>query len=203
MKNMTEFEQAIHRKIETFASCPICALLDDYEFEMLSHLQYDITIDAQSRKTVASEMGFCEFHFRQFRKIANSKTNALLLLDLIEQYSQTEKRLEIRCRFCNALRIQEESLLDTISTMLSQGSFRQIYSKSSGVCLPHMDVILQRVCSNDLKTWLANIQGEQMRREITALTEMARLSYYDLSKHTRGSVPRMVQKLVGRRALSL
>jgi hypothetical protein len=200
---MTEFEEKILKKIEESMRCPLCSLVDGEEFNMLSHLQYDVSQDPEVREAVAREGGFCEFHFRQFRKIANARTNALLLIALVEQFSKRDNHLTLNCRLCAHLDDYEAHLIEAVISLLKETSFRENYEMHTGLCLEHLSAVRPLMVDDDLQRWLNDVCRIQMQRETASLEQMATKSYYDTSRLVRGSVSRTVEKFVGRRALSL
>lgn len=200
---MTEFEGSIHKKIEESMRCPLCSLVDGEEFNMLSRLQYDVSHDPAVREAIAREGGFCEFHFRQFRKIANAKTNALLLIALVERYSQRDNHLTVHCRLCAHLDDYEGHLIEAVISLLKESPFRADYENHTGLCLDHLSAVRPLIADEELQRWLDELSRIQMQRETASLEQMATKSYYDTSRLARGSVARIVEKFVGRRALSL
>jgi len=69
---MTAHEEQIFNKMREVRRCPVCALLEDLEFEILCQFQYDLTRNEGVRTAIAKAGEFCDFHFLQFRKLANS-----------------------------------------------------------------------------------------------------------------------------------
>jgi hypothetical protein len=200
---MMEYEELILKKIDESLRCPVCCLVDGEEFNMLSHLQYDIAKDPQTREAVAHEGGFCEFHFRQFRKIANARTNALLLIALIGQFCDGDDHLPLHCRFCAHLNAYEGRLVQAAASLLKDASFRNKYEEHTGLCLEHLSAVRPLVPDEEIQQWLDRVSRTQMQRETESLEQMATKSYYDTSRLARGSVSRTVEKFVGRRSTSL
>jgi hypothetical protein len=199
----TTFDQTIIDTIKTEPRCPICALVRENEFNMLCQLQYDVTRDRQTRVELSAEGGFCEFHFRQFRKLANSKTNALLLLELIRRYCENNGATPVTCRVCTAVESFEETLVNTLADMLDTEAFRNVYAASGGVCIKHMHDVQARDISESARFWIAERQIEQMKRAVAGLEELATVPYYDTAFSVRGHVIQIVEKFAGRRTLGL
>jgi len=189
--------------MEESGRCPVCHLIDNEEFDMLSRVQYDVTHSPEVREAIVNEGGFCEFHFRQFRKIANAKSNGLLMIAMVEHYSRPENALKLECRFCAYLDGIERNLLEAMLSLLEDITFREKYDRHTGLCLGHLDAVIRRTNQVELKEWLISTQREQMKREIPYLEQMATQSYYDTSNAARGSLVRTVEKFVGRRTLSM
>jgi hypothetical protein len=201
--NMTEYEQEIRKRLTEDARCPLCAALQDREFDILAHLQYVVTLDPAIRHAVAAEGGFCDFHFRQFRKLANAQTNALLLITLVHEYCRRGSALPLRCRLCAELASYENNLLEEMARLLGDNSVRDLYEQSSGLCVSHMHSFGQRSQNPDIKSLVNNIQILQMQRDLPALTAMSERSFFETNQSQRSSIARVVEKLVGRKALGL
>ncbi len=193
----------IRKAMSERARCPVCALLDDREFDIIARLQHDITRNPEIRQAVAEEGGFCVPHFRQFGKIANAQTRALLFDTMIKGYSVRSAAPLPRCRICAGLAPYEEDLLGEMVRLLGCESFRQEYARRSGLCLPHMQEIQPRLGSSELREWLADVQIEQMRRDLPAINAISTRSYYDTTRPQRESVARQTEKFAGRNALGV
>ena len=100
--NSTNEEEIINRIINE-DGCPLCAMVLDFEFDFLAKLQHEVAVDESTRKEIANEGGFCDFHFRQFKKIADGKTNILLLKTIIEEKIYESLLEERECRICTAV----------------------------------------------------------------------------------------------------
>jgi len=200
---MTEYEQKIIRKMEESGRCPVCHLIDNEEFDMLSRVQYEVTHSPEVREAIVNEGGFCEFHFRQFRKIANARSNGLLMAAMVNRYAQAECQLNTKCRFCAHLDKFEENLLATFLFLLKDQKFCEKYAKHTGLCFGHLNDVSHQVKLPGIRVWLRAIQLEQLKKELPFLEQMATQSYYETSNVARGSLVRTVEKFVGRRTLSM
>ena len=200
---MTEYEQKIIRKMEESGRCPACHLIDNEEFDMLSRVQYDVTHSPEVREAIVNEGGFCEFHFRQFRKIASARTNGLLMVGMVQWYSTPKTEYVVKCRLCDHLNAFECEFLSTIVSLLQTEAFRNKYAQHTGLCIQHLQKIVDVHQLAKWKEWLIDTQREQMKHELHYLEEMATQSYYETSNVARGSLVRTVEKFVGRRTLSM
>jgi hypothetical protein len=198
---MTEYEQGIRKKMEQSLRCPLCVLTDELEFNMLAELQYEVTHRPEVREAIAEEGGFCEFHFRQFRKIASAKTNALLLIAMVKRFAEPQNHFAINCRLCSHLENYEDRLTKAISQLLIEESFREYYADHSGLCKKHVETIQPLISDETVRGWLEDVHRTRMQKEIPFLEQVATKSYYDTSRLARGSIARTVEKFVGRRAL--
>jgi len=196
-----ECEDQILKKMEEERRCPVCGLLEDQEFDILSHLQYDVTCKEDVRTAIAKAGGFCDFHFRRFRKLANSQTNAVLLLALIREYCERDGGITIRCRVCNELAVSEARLLEAVDTLLRRSDFRVIYEQMPGLCVNHMKEVQRTLTSAVGRSWLQSCQITQMKRAIPDLQNMVERSYFDTTHDQRIVIPGSIEKFVGRKSL--
>ena len=207
---MTAFEKLILSKMRKESRCPVCVLVQEKEFSLLSHLQYSVSQHKRVRKSIAAENGFCDFHFRQFRKIANNRTNAALLLSFIEEYRKGVQRSSrngfpkhVHCRLCDALEGYDKKLEIIMGKLLQNESRRKLYAKSSGLCLHHELAVERSLHSMEAKQWLKETQLQQLLSRIPMLEHVVTKSYYDTSAEERGTIPSIVEKFVGRKAIGL
>lgn len=201
--NTTAFDKTIVDKIKSEGHCPICTILREHEFDTLCQLQYEVTRDEQVRRAISIEGGFCEFHFRQFRRVANSMTNALLLLELVQQYAETGGGLPVACRLCRDLNLLEDGLVRTLARLLGTDEFREVYAAGRGVCIKHMHHVQSLDIPPALKNWIAGKQLEQMKGFVEGLKELATTPYYDTRSEVRSYTALTIEKFVGRKALGL
>ena len=197
------YEDVLQRTIQFEARCPLCFIMEDREFEIISHLQYTVTQDDEVRRSIAHEGGFCDFHFRQFRKIANSETNALLLITMVNEYVRQRSATSTTCRICADIARLEKGLLDDLARLLHLVTFRQLFAESGGVCLGHLSSLQERCKPDALAMWLGETQIRQMERLMPDLVAMRTLSYFDATHSQRSCIVRVVEKYVGRKALGL
>lgn len=194
-------EEQILKKLQEEQRCPVCALVEDLEFNILRHLQYDVTRNEHIRASIATAGGFCEFHFRRFRRLANSHTNALLLLGLIQEYCVDDGDIRLRCRVCEEIDSYEVRLLEAVKTLLSRNDFRATYEQVPGLCIGHMKEVQNAIHSTTDRSWLQDCQIRQMKKAAPGLQQMVERSYYDTTRDQRNTIPRSIEKFVGRKAL--
>lgn len=124
------------------AGHPLCNAIIDYEFDLLSKLQYEIHNDENIRKEVTEEGGFCDFHFRQFKKVAGGFTNIVLLKSLIENNNFVNDNFKINCRLCKQVDNYENLLITAQYELLGEESFRKNFYDTSGLCFEHFNKVI-------------------------------------------------------------
>lgn len=187
-------------KMENESGCPVCSLLMSYEFDLLASMQYDITNNDSLRKQIAMEGGFCDFHFRQFKKIANYKTNILLLKAIVDAGMHKNVNVNIDCRLCNAVNQFENELVHHSSELFSDIDFQDRFKKSNGLCIIHLKEILVNINEEGQKNMILKIHHEQIDRFKPLLEMMSSArSYFDIDINNRELVNVLIQKFAGRK----
>jgi hypothetical protein len=195
-----DLDEGIINKMGNEHGCPICSLLLEYEFDMLAKIQFGITHDKSLRMEVASEGGFCDFHFRQFKRIANFKTNTMLLQAIVESGYYKNVVAEINCRFCRVIDKAENELINDMAELLANIDFQNRYEQSNGVCVVHLKRILETIKQDDLKEQLIKIHCEQVERLKLILEELnSAESYWNIEMGKREFVNILIQKFAGRK----
>lgn len=167
---------------------------------MLAKIQFGITHDESLRVEVASEGGFCDFHFRQFKRIANFKTNTLLLQAIVESGYYKNVAAEIDCRICRAIDKAENELINDMAELLADIDFQNKHEQSNGVCVVHLKRILETINQDDLKERLIKIHCKQIDRYKPILEELnSGKSYWNIEMGKRDFVNIMIQKFAGRK----
>jgi hypothetical protein len=186
------------------AGCPVCNAIIDYEFDLLSKLQYEIHNNESVRKEVAAEGGFCDFHFRQFKKVAGGFTNIVLMKSLIENGSYTNNNFKINCRLCKQIDSFENSLITAQYELLKDESFKKKFSGTTGLCFEHFNQVIS-ICNNeDLKNWLKEIHIRQIKRMKEDFDFMLTFkSFYEIDRGKRALINTMIEKFAGRKTHAL
>ncbi len=186
------------------AGCPVCNAIIDYEFDLLSKLQYQIHNDEIVRNEVAKEGGFCDFHFRQFKKIAGGFTNIALLKSLIESSSYKDDNFKIECRLCTQVDKFESSLIEAELELLKDDSFKEKFFSTSGLCFEHFNMVSSLCDNEDMKKWLKKIHIEQIERMLEDFDYMLTFkSYYEIDREKRALINTMIEKFAGRKTHAL
>lgn len=184
--------------------CPLCSLVMDFEFDFLAKLQYEVANEESIRREIAREGGFCDFHFRQFKKIAGGKTNILLLKTIIDEKYYEENALEIHCRVCKAVNEFENNLIDNFVKFLSEKENRIKFDSTNGICSVHLQLSLNKISDNNIKIWLQNSYTKQIERMQKDFDEMINHnSFYEIDREKRKLINILIEKLAGRKTSGL
>jgi hypothetical protein len=197
-----DYKRMLLEKIKEEARCPICGVIEDLEYDQLAHLQHDITEDPSTRAQVADAGGFCDFHFRQFRKLANNWTCALLLDDMITRYLDGRFQSRAQCPVCKRTQPHETELEKAFISLLTKNEFHSEYASSNGLCLPHLEAVVEKVGSQHVQELLQTTQRRQLSRVADSLKNVVAKAYLDTTREERGAIPRAVEKFVGERGIA-
>jgi len=203
MMNTTAYEQRILRAIQEEWRCPICALLEEEEFDFLADLQYSLSNDEHVRNAFAHEGGFCDNHFRQFRRMASIATNALVLLALVDAHCGTNVPVKLKCRICERLASSEHTLERVLLNLFATHAFRELYGRACGLCLPHRSAVDLHQIYPGLAPWLDEVHRRQIQRFRPVLRELSSRSFFETTNAERNSIVQLVEKFVGRRAVGV
>lgn len=199
-----EIENTIMIKLKSENGCPICSIVLDYEFNLIAKLQYEITYNEKLRKEVANEGGLCDFHFRQFRKIANGKTNILFLKTIIEEGAYKKENFSIECRLCKGVTKYEKTIIEKFINIIKIEENKEEFVHSRGICFEHIKLVYNLIDDEKTKLWLQKVNIEQIENLKTEYDYMSNVnSYYEIDRKMRSLISSLIQKLTGRKSSGL
>jgi hypothetical protein len=197
-----KIKNKILEKMSKKRGCPLCSLISDHELSVLSKLQYLINHEEKIRIEIAVEGGYCDFHFRQFKKIANGKTNIILLKTILE-YGVFNADYKIQCRICKLVDDFEKNLIKTGYELLKNEKFRNKFTAMPGLCFPHLKEVT-KLCTKDLSEKVWEINAVQFKQILHDFTEMQQIkSFYEIDRWKRDLINIFIEKLAGRRTRGL
>jgi ribosome biogenesis GTPase A len=158
-------------------TCPVCDALSRTVFDFFVSLEGSLIKEAQARNEFAAVRGLCNLHTWQFQNVAAPQDISVGYVPLVEMVaaslkeiaSDTGQRADAvhhllpryeSCPACEALKkeqtMQAARFLEYISTPDGQKFYRQ----SLGLCLPHLQAILELQPSQEIANFLLNEQAE-------------------------------------------
>lgn len=184
--------------------CPICSMIMDYEFNFISKIQYAVSNEKKTREEIAAEGGFCDFHFRQFKKIANGKTNILLLKSIIEVGAYKRKNFSVNCRICLDIDVYESEIIKSLSYFITDQNFRLNFESSIGICFNHLQMVTIRLEDKKIIEWLIDTHIKQIELMHKDFDDMSKIkSFYEIDRDKRKLINILIEKLAGRKTRSL
>ena len=197
-------EKELVRRISVENGCPICAMIMDYEFNFISKVQYSVSKDKNVREEIALEGGFCDFHFRQFKKIANGKTNILLLKSIIEVGSYKNNNYSVKCRICKVVDAYEAEIVKSFPSLFNDQAFRLKFENGIGICFDHLNMIKTLIEDKTILEWLFVTHIKQIERLYQDFDDMSKIkSFYEIDRSKRKLINVLIEKLAGRKTRSL
>jgi hypothetical protein len=197
-----DYKRKLLEKMKEEARCPLCGVTEDLEYDQLAHLQHDLTEHPNTRAQVVDAGGFRAFHFRQFRKLANNWTSALLLDDMITRYLNGRFQSRAECPVCKQTQAHRAELERAFISLLTKKEFHSEYAASNGLCLSHLETIVGKVTSNEVRELLQSSQQRQLSRVANGLKNVIAKAYLDTTREERGAIPRAIEKFVGERGIA-
>ncbi len=196
--------QELKEKILNEKNCPLCSLVLDFEFNQLSQIQHQVSYDSGIRKNIAGKGGFCDFHFRQFKKIANGKTNIIFLKSIIEEGAYKSDNFNIECLICNKVNIYENELLNSFMEFLFDKINRKNFEETNGICFVHLKMITEFMEDENITKWLSQThikQIERMQKDFEYMNSVK--SFYEIDREKRKLINILIEKLAGRKTGAL
>jgi hypothetical protein len=203
-KTDTGLVSRLIEKIKNDSGCPLCSLVMDFEFNELARIQFEVTTDKAARDNIAVRGGFCDFHFRQFKKIASGKTNIRILKSILDTGVYKKKDFKIDCLICKTVDDFESELIKVVNEFLLEPESRTKLEKTDGFCFPHMNDVSNLSKDENLKDWLCKIYIEQIERMKSDFDSMDNVkSYYEIDLKKRKLINILIEKLAGRKTRSM
>ncbi len=151
----TELRKALASK-----NCPVCDHLTQAAFAFFSQWQYDLSTNEEVQRAFAEELGFCPLHTWRLADLSSTQGLSLGLPKLLERLaadltgfatsgqeppsSLAPLRKGARaCRACGLLQESERRYAVRLAAYLADPAGQQAYAASQGVCLRHLDLLLE------------------------------------------------------------
>ena len=108
------------------------------------------------------------------------------------------------CRVCETGNRSVSASLDTFANKIEWDEFRDWYRASDGLCLPHLNAVLERIAEPALRRFVVEVAVEKLEENAAALREYLRKRDYrfkhePLTAAERDSWRRAVEQFVGKR----
>lgn len=163
-------EKDILKYLQT-GDCPICYHMEETVFDFLAGWQYALTTDEKAQREYAAELGFCSAHTWHLAAIASprglSRGYPKLLEHIADELSKpidTSPNLSDdiaalvkgseSCRVCRLLHDTESMYMRRLAAFLEQEEARVAYTRSRGVCLRHLSLLVSFLTSREAVQFL-------------------------------------------------
>jgi GTPase Era involved in 16S rRNA processing len=151
--------------------CPVCDHLVSLSKEFFAKFQYALYNDEREQESLAESGGFCQFHIWQLEAISSPVDFSVGCAKLVKRISglleqtttsperakETLKQLLLepkRCQVCTLLREAEQERIKTLSTSLLEAETKKLYTRSQGVCLRHLEMLVEESSNEETTIFL-------------------------------------------------
>ena len=206
MKNMTDPEIAPLTSVIEKEGCPICAVIAEYEFQLLANLQKDIGEQDDVQKEIINHGLFCNYHYHALLTMSNRQNLAKFLIAFLHNFTEDQYYFlswwENRCYICGKREQVVAALLPSFLSLYENDDvFKRTFLKHSWLCLPHLKMLLYQEASPEVKADLVRHQKQVLRRFNESLHGLISKRYFNTEPFERKSADQVVDMLVGKRGL--
>lgn len=152
-------------------TCPVCDHVKHGLFLFFSDMQYTLATDEQAQQLHAEALGFCPLHTWHLFAVASPRGLSIAYPKLAERLAaeltaladsrstsgRDVERLRASsqsCRACRFLSDLEREYLQQLARHFSDRRFRQAYSRSHGVCLHHLAMLVDATSAAECAQYL-------------------------------------------------
>ncbi|MBN1201877.1 MAG: hypothetical protein JXJ20_08495 [Anaerolineae bacterium] len=212
-----------HSLFEAFElpGCPVCRLTQDSVHHYLDGLIYEYVNEPDTHIAVRAARGFCPTHAWHIRDHINASALGIAVLyegmirTLLRELGEGGRRQVTRaastfkpqgpCPACEHQAHVEDHLLRNLLDHLDQQEFTGAFSRSAGLCLPHLRAALDTPGDADAKARLLDIQRDIWTELQQDLAEFIRKRDYRFANEVMGregdSPRRAIEQMAGARGL--
>jgi len=171
MREVSQKEQGKVVNLLSGFTCSICAAQSQAIFNFFASYQYEVTRNAEVQEKFLARKGFCHFHTWLYSKIASpvgiSVGYALLIEHILSDMQAAMDAMPsaqvsfpgtVHCPACQFLAEMETRQIQNIVELLQSPEQQDQYTRSGGLCLPHMSLVLQKISDANLSRMILETQ---------------------------------------------
>lgn len=210
--------------------CCICRLLKKTIHKLMDDFLYEQVNDSGARNEIRESLGFCSLHAWQLQKFGDPFGSAIIYDDLmqmvadrIERMAISEKRIKdfsaevlkidnksyprkkAICPVCKSRTEAEARYVSTFIESFNEPEFLSCYKSSFGLCLPHLQTVINTCRQKKIIREVLNIELAKMKELISELKEIQRKHDYRFSHEGFGKEGdawiRAIEKMVGKEGI--
>ena len=186
--------------------CPVCLVTQQAAARHIELTFHESMLDPDARRKLVRSLGFCYEH----AWLTDALGQAIIYKDLVKEMlamlpRPTDKRPIPEpkpCPACESAATTLRLLIESLPTALGDPAFVEEYQKSSGLCLPHLRTILEKVSPREREILLAH-QKLRLEGLMGELAEFIRKNDYRFKDEGYGSEAdahlRAAELVVGKR----
>jgi hypothetical protein len=187
---------AYHRLLESLvgSDCALCVLIAQGSAGRIEGLFRELVNDPISRFRLRDSLGYCRRHTVRAADRAGALGLALIYRDIVERLSErlgawAEKRpvhALSPCPECVAEEADEATYCALLAEYLSDDKVRAAYAGGSGLCIRHMELVMQ-AASPESRAFVAAIEKARLEALASELDTFIRKSDYRHAHEPFGS----------------
>jgi GTP-binding protein EngB required for normal cell division len=172
----TELRKALATK-----NCPVCDHLSQAAFAFFAQWQYDLSTNEQVQRAFTEELGFCPLHTWRLADLSSTQGLSLSLPKLVERLAADfssfatssqeppnslaplRKGAKV-CRVCGLLQEAERKYAVRLAAYLTDPAGQRAYAASQGVCLRHLDLLLETAPNAEVRRFLLAEAAQHFER---------------------------------------
>jgi hypothetical protein len=180
-------EQALDK-----GKCPVCCCLATATTRSLANLLYEFVNDPTTRDHLRASGGFCREHSWALQQMGDPLAHSIIYADLIDgfcvklQENMKESRSgpaflaekEEPCPVCLDEAETEKRYLDGLLKAIHTSAFQEKYRKLGFLCRPHFQAVYSQTRDGKVRSFLTEVQLEELSRLSAELKEFIRKSDY-------------------------
>ena len=180
----------------TTRGCPVCDRLVSLSKEFFVKFQYALYNDEREQEAFAEGGGFCPFHTWQLEAISSPVGFSVGCARLVRRIAGVLAQAASSpdrgnsgfpqlfpepksCRVCALLREAEQRQIKELSASLQEAATKELYARSQGVCLRHLEMLVQANSNSETNRFLLqtaatvlqlvseDMEGFALKREAT------------------------------------
>jgi len=192
----------LHRALQ-IRRCPVCCILEPAEFDFMCQLQAPEGESLEARLKRGEAVRVCNVHLWRYHSVATDRGVGILLYAWLTgiplEIGMDDQDFEQPCLICEFVKAKEQELITGLARSLIESEFRMRYAKSDGLCLGHFRKTMLQLREASAKEFLSNHQHQSLEKLRPLLEEIITKRFREASVSARSSVPRGIEKLVGRK----
>ena len=213
--------------------CPVCSLTERNSFRFLDALLYERVNDVGTREGLRKSLGFCNWHAWKCLEVPNAPLGLGIIHNdllgvILERLSRIQHsfplpipfirrlwgnrkaknavprlRPDHSCPACQSVRFFEEMYLRILLDYLGEEDFERGFSRSPGICFPHLIIAIEKHPGHRNLGLLIQRQMKKWESLKAELEEFIRKHDYKYVHEPRGaesdSWKRALEMLAGKR----
>jgi GTP-binding protein EngB required for normal cell division len=178
-ENRTEAGAVTTTVFEKVSACEVCKAVIEKTMKFLSRYQYDLSTRTGTQEQHARDGGFCPLHTWHYEQVTSPRgvctaypallnRTAERLRDLAsngagKRENRSSLLFELHCPVCQVRWITEDRVVASIIDRTSESAERDRIAPSA-LCLPHLQLVLQRTKNESVRKFLLYRQAAFMER---------------------------------------